>query len=77
MKVKLTLLSLLIMSNLFGQYPIGLTGEKHTDPIYSSPGPRTIILLKRVSKVDCTRVKKDTIKHIIRPANAKSNQRKK
>lgn len=51
-------------------FPIGLTGEFHTDPLYSVPGPRTITILKPISKIDSTYVKKDTIK-LVRPIKIK------
>lgn len=47
-------------------FPIGLTGETHSDPLYYTPGPRNIIILKRLTPKDSTFVKKDTIK-IVKP----------
>ncbi len=52
----------MILFILLQFFPIGLTGEKHSDPLYWTPGPRTIIILKPIAKKDSTSVKKDTVR---------------
>ena len=60
----------MILFILLQFFPIGLTGEKHSDPLYWAPGPRTIIILKPIAKKDSTSVKKDTIR-LERPVKVK------
>ena len=52
----------MILFILLQFFPIGLTGEKYSDTLSYTPGPRTIIILKPIAKKDSTLVKKDTIR---------------
>lgn len=67
----------LILQIIGTQFPLGLTGETHSDPLYCVPGPRNIIILKSITYPDCTKVMKDTTKHIIRPVDIKKDGGKK
>ena len=60
----------MILFILLQFFPIGLTGEKYSDPLSYTPGPRTIIILKPIAKKDSTSVKKDTVR-LERPVKVK------
>ena len=60
----------MILFILLQFFPIGLTGEKHSNSLYHTPGPRTIIILKPIAKKDSTSVKKDTVR-LERPVKVK------
>ena len=46
----------MILFILLQLFPLGLTGEKTYDPPFWSPGPRNIVCLQSVSRVDNTYV---------------------
>ncbi len=60
----------MILFILLQLLPIGLTGQFHSDPLYNLAGPRNIVILKRITPVDSTYVKKDTVK-LVRPIKIK------
>ena len=59
----------MILFILLQLFPLGLTGEYHSDLLYWAPGPRNIVILKPI-KIDSTYVKKDTVK-LVRPIKIK------
>jgi hypothetical protein len=65
----------MILFILLQLFPIGLTGHYHSDPLYWAPGPRNIVILKSISKIDSTYVKNDSSR-IIRPVRMKRFDKK-
>lgn len=60
----------MILFILLQLFPLGLTGQYHSDPLYNLSGPRNIVILKPI-KIDSTYVKKDTVK-LVRPIKIKT-----